>query len=57
MAEVITTAGRAPQEPQPEPESPRKAAVRAIRTALRNPQATDADVEDALEALIELSKD
>lgn len=53
MAAPITTAGRdeAPAA------NPRKDAIRLIRTALRKPDATDDEVDSALEALIELSKD
>jgi hypothetical protein len=53
VAAPITTAGRdeAPAA------NPRKDAIRLIRTALRKPDATDDEVDSALEALIELSKD
>jgi hypothetical protein len=54
MAYPITTAG------QPEPAQaadPRKDAIRLIRTALRKPDATDDEVDSALEALVELAKD
>lgn len=54
MADPIVTAGRA--DPQPAP-NPRKEAIRLIRTALRKPDATDDEVDSALEALVELSKD
>lgn len=53
MAAPITTAGRADETPA----NPRKDAIRLIRTALRKPDATDDEVDSALEALIELSKD
>lgn len=52
MAEPITTAGR--QAPAPDP---RKEAIKLIRIALRKPDATDDEVDSALEALVELSKD
>lgn len=54
MAEPITTAGLAPGAP---PADPRKEAIRLIRTTLRKPDATDDEMDSALEALIELSKD
>ena len=54
MADLITTAGRAEASPATDP---RRDAIRLIRTALRNPQATDDEVDSALEALVELSKD
>lgn len=53
MALPITTAGQA----EPAAADPRKDAIRAIRTALRKADATDDEVDNALEALIELSKD
>lgn len=52
---VITTAGRSVVGPQPKPESPRRAALREVRRVMRDPSSSDSDVEDALEALIELS--
>lgn len=56
MAEVITTAGR--KEPETvQPESPRRAAIKAVRAVIRNPSSTDAEIEDALEALVELSRE
>lgn len=54
MADPILTAGAAQPAPQADP---RKDAIRLIRTALRKPDATDDEVDSALEALIELSKD
>lgn len=54
MAAPITTAGMA--DPQPAPD-PRKEAIKLIRTALRKPDATDDEVDSALEALVELAKD
>lgn len=52
-ATPITTAGldSAPAA------DPRKSAIKVIRTALRKPDATDDEVDSALEALIELAKD
>ncbi len=56
MAEVISTAGLVvPADPKPE--NPRREAVRLIRATLRNQAATDDEVDDALDALIELAKD
>jgi hypothetical protein len=52
-AEPITTAGLTPAAAA----DPRKDAIRLIRTALRKADATDAEYEEALEALVELSKD
>lgn len=55
MSEVITTAGRAvPTSPTT---NPRREAIKAIRAALRNQDATDAEVDDAIEALVELAKE
>jgi hypothetical protein len=54
MAEPITTAGRAVRK---QADDTRKDAIRLIRTALRKPDATDAEVDSALEALVELAKD
>jgi transcription initiation factor IIE alpha subunit len=50
----ITTAGQADDKPAGDP---RKEALRLIRTALRKADATDDEYEQALEALVELSKD
>lgn len=55
MAEVITSAGLASVE-MPAPSDPRKDAIRSVRAVIRNPKSTDADIDDALEALIELSR-
>lgn len=49
----ITTAGRE----EPVPSDPRKDAIRVIRTTLRKADATDDEVDGALEALLELAKD
>lgn len=54
LAAPITTAGREPDAPAA---SPRKDAIRLIRTALRKQDATDDEVDGALEALLELAKD
>jgi len=52
--EVVTTAGLefAPAKP-----TPRREAIQRIRAVLRNNQATEAESDDALEALVELSKE
>lgn len=52
-AEPITTAGR-DEAPQADP---RKEAIRHIRSIMRKPDATDDEVDGALEALLELAKD
>ena len=52
MAELIDTAGLGPVA---KPVDSRREAIKAVRAVIRNPQSTDADVEDALEALVELS--
>ena len=56
MAEVFTSAGLAPTSTPAPDSSPRREAIRAVRAIIRDPKATDADVEDALEALVELSR-
>ena len=56
MAEPILTAGAGPAAAAEKP-SPRKEAIRLIRTALRKQDATDDEVDSALEALVELAKD
>ena len=53
MAAPILTAGLA--DPQP-PANPRREAIKAIRAKLRQADATDDEVDDALEALVELTK-
>lgn len=55
MTDVVDTAGLEPQAEQPA--DPRKEAIKLIRTALRKPDATDDEVDSALEALVELAKD
>ena len=55
MAEPITTAGTAVAKSSA-PNS-RKDSIKAVRAILRNATASDAEVDDALEALVELSKD
>lgn len=54
LAEPILTAGR---DEAPAQSDPRKNAIRHIRTTLRKADATDTEVDDALEALLELAKD
>lgn len=51
MAIPITTAGKAEAQPAA---NPRRDAIKAIRAKMRNPDVTDEDFEDALEALAEL---
>ena len=55
MSDVITTAGR-PRDIPTRPDA-RKDMIRLIRTALRKPDATDDEVDGALEALVELAKE
>jgi hypothetical protein len=50
---VITSAGR---DIAPPPGKTRKEVIARIRSVLRNPQATDQEADDALEALTELAK-
>ena len=54
MGRVITTAGK-PEATKPK--DSRKAALASIRATLRKQDATDAEVDDALEALVELAKE
>lgn len=54
MAEPILTAGRLTAQA---PQDPRKESVKAVRKVLRDPASTDEQVEDALEALLELTKE
>ena len=54
MTRVISTAGKAPAAPKPG--TTRREAISRIRAVLRNPQAPDTQVDDALEALTELAK-
>ncbi len=54
MSEPIFTAGLTTVQAAP---NPRRDAIRAVRAVMRNPKSTDEDVDDALEALVELSKD
>ena len=49
--ELVLTAGLGPK-----PGDPRKEALREVRRVIRSPESTDEQVEDALEALIELSR-
>lgn len=53
LAEPILTAGR-DEAPAADP---RKDAIRHIRATLRKADATDDEVDGALEALLELAKD
>jgi hypothetical protein len=53
MSRVVTTAGRAPEQPRP---SARREVISRIRQVLRDQAASDEDVDDALEAFVELSK-
>ena len=56
MAEVIFTAGKmAPTSVAFK--DPRREAIKAVRAIIRNNASTDDEVDDALEALIELSKE
>jgi hypothetical protein len=57
MAEVISTAGLGDAFEGAKPEHPRRDAIRVIRATLRNQTATDDEVDDALDALVELAKD
>lgn len=54
MATVISNAGLAPKT-SAKP-SRRGEVIKTIRAIIRNPQASDEDVDDALDTLIELSK-
>jgi hypothetical protein len=54
MAIPITTAGQAAE---PAATSPRREAIKAIRAKLRQSDITDDEYDDALEALVELTKD
>lgn len=55
MADLISTAGRAPEGPAPK--SPRREVVAAVRSVLRRLDASDDELDDALEALVELAKE
>lgn len=55
MAEAITTAGKA-LGPVAQPDV-RREAVKRVREVLRRADASDDEVEDALEALVELAKE
>lgn len=55
MAEAITTAGRS--EVKSEVPTSRRDMVGLIRATLRKTDSTDDEMDDALEALIELAKD
>lgn len=56
VAEVILTAGIGSGGPAKQID-PRKEAISAARKVLRDPAATDDQVDDALEALVELAKE
>ena len=50
---LVLTAGKT-RGPVQGPASPRRVLLAEIRRIVRDPQSTDAQVEDALEALVEL---
>ncbi len=52
--EIITTAGMGPSTPATDP---RRELIKGIRQVLRRPDATEDEDVDALEALIEMSKE
>jgi hypothetical protein len=55
---LITTAGlESVFADKPDPLLRRKENIKSIREKLRNPQATDDDWDEALDALIEATKD
>ena len=63
MADVVRSAGlqaalasEGGSSSAPSP-SPRRAAIQLIRQTLRKQDVTDEEMDDALEALVELSKD
>lgn len=53
MSRVVSTAGRAGR---PDPQASKRAVIAKIRRALRDSAAKDDDVDQALEALVELAK-
>lgn len=64
MGDVISNAGlqavltaEPKQDATPASPNPRREAIRLVRSTLRNQGATDDEVDDALEALLELAKD
>lgn len=59
MSQPVTSAGlqSAIAAQAPAPSSNRRAAIQLIRQTLRKQDATDDEMDDALEALVELSKD
>jgi hypothetical protein len=59
QGELIKTAGLGTPARGLSPAAPsaRRAAIQLVRQALRKQDATDDEVDDALEALIELAKD
>lgn len=54
MTRVITSAGR--EASAPDPQRSKREVIARIRQVLRNQQATEAETDDALEALTELAK-
>jgi hypothetical protein len=55
--DVIKTAGLQEAVAAQASASPRREAIRLIRSTLRKQDASDEEVDDALEALLELAKD
>lgn len=56
MAELIVSAGRSTATAAPATSS-RRDAIKLIRATLRKQESSDEDVDEALEALVELSKE
>lgn len=54
MGDVILTAGTGHEAPAT---SPRREAIKLIRATLRKQESSDEEVDEALEALVELSKE
>jgi hypothetical protein len=60
VSEVVKSAGlqtALASQKGPAPASPRRASIQLIRQTLRKHDSTDEEVDEALEALVELSKD
>jgi hypothetical protein len=55
MADVVSTAGK--ESAKPDAARARREVVQAVRAVLRKADASDDDVDDALEALLELAQD
>lgn len=55
MLEAIVTAGQ--DNPAQAPPDPRRELIKSISKVLRRADATESEHEDALEALVELSKE